>query len=59
MNFVKTLVMTLYLKEHCYDIFRYFGVSVSEDNKRLPSICWLSKLNKKPTKGRFIFAAVI
>lgn len=58
MNFVKTLVMTLCLKEHCY-IFRYFGVSVSEDNKRVPSICWLPKLNKKPTKGRFIFAAVI
>ena len=35
------------LKRHSNDFSRYFGISV----------CWLTKLNKNPTKARFIIAA--
>ena len=45
------------LKIHSDDLLRYFGISVSEDYKRLPSIYWLPKLHKNPTKTRFIIAA--
>ena len=45
-------------KIHSNDFSRYFGIPVSEDNKRPPAICWLPKLNKNPTtKARFIIAA--
>ena len=31
-----------------------FGVSVDEDQKRLPTFYWLPKLHKQPHKSRFI-----
>ena len=37
------------LLKHFHDLFRYFRISVSEDNKHLPSIYWLPKLHKNPT----------
>ena len=45
------------LKRHPDDLSRYFGISFSEDNKCLPSIYLLPKLDKNPTKTRFIIAA--
>ena len=45
------------LKKYFDDLLRYFGLSVSEDKKRLPSIYWLPNLHKNSTKARFIIAA--
>ena len=46
-------MMTFCLKE----IFLWFEICLSEDNKRLPSIYWLWKLHNNPVKARFIIAA--
>ena len=34
------------LEKYSDDLLRYFGISVSKDNKRVPSIYWLPKLRK-------------
>ena len=45
------------LKKPPDDLLRYLGISVSGDNKHLPSIYWLPKLHKNPTKARFIIGS--
>ena len=52
------LIMKLFLKKHCDGLFRYFGIFVSEYNKRLPAIYWLLKLPKNPTQTRFLIEAL-
>ena len=37
---------------------RYFGIFVSKDNKRVPSIYWLPAIHKNSTKARFIIMAL-
>ena len=43
------------LKKHPDELFKYFRISVSEDNKRVPSIYWLPRLYKNPAKAKFIW----
>ena len=51
--------------EHCKninyknpdDFFRYLGMSISEDNKRLASISWLTELYMNTAKVKFIVSA--
>ena len=45
------------VKIHESYINKNFNMSLKTDNKCLPSIYWLPKLHKKPTKARFIIAA--
>ena len=40
------------------DLLRYFGIFVSKDNKRVPSIYWLPAIHKNSTKARFIIMAL-
>ena len=45
------------IKKHANHLRKNFNVSLNENDKCLPSIYWLPKLHKKPTKARFIIAA--
>lgn len=45
--------------KHFDDLLRYFGISISEDNKRLPSIYRLPKLHKNRTKAKFVVTVSI
>lgn len=45
------------LRKKADDLLRYFGIYMLEDNKRLPTIYWLPKLQNYPTKARFIIVA--
>ena len=40
-------------------ILPHFNIPLNAENKYLPSIYWLSKLHKNPTKARFTLAASI
>ena len=45
------------VKNHENYMNKTFNISLKNDDKCLPSIYWLPKLHKKPTKSRFIIAA--
>ena len=42
------------INHHIFQNATMFGVSVVEDQKRLPTFYWLPKLHKQPYKSRFI-----
>ena len=42
------------INNHIFHNATRFAVSVNEDQERLPTFYWLSKLHKKPYKARFI-----
>ena len=44
------------INEHSEFLQEHFKLKVSHDNKVLPSIYWIPKLHKSPTKARFIIA---
>ena len=46
------------VKTNKKDLKSKFEIEISGDNKKLPNIYWLPKLNKNPIKFRFIIAAL-
>ena len=56
---IAILIMRLSFKKYSDDLLRYFGIFVSKDNKRVPSIYWLPTLHKDSAKARFIITALV
>ena len=46
------------IKQHKKDLMDLFNITVSLENEVLPTMYWLPKKHKVPTKARFIVAAV-
>ena len=47
-------VKSIIINHHIFQNATRFGVSVDEDQERLPTFYWLPKLHKQPYKSRFI-----
>ena len=48
------MILCRLIFHHIFQNATRFGVSVNEDQERLPTFYWLPKLHKQPYKSRFI-----